>query len=63
MNTFDIRDREDKIQSLGEDRLGYMGIHYDAHLRETPGVTEYADLRVEIQLRTYSQDLWSESSS
>jgi len=60
MATFDVVNRDDKMHSLGEDKVGYMGIHYDARLQPKEGVPAFAGLLAEIQLRTYCQDLWSE---
>lgn len=58
---FCILKREDKTASLGSDRLGYQGIHYDVALSPTDGQYErYEKLKAEIQVRTLSQDLWSE---
>ena len=61
---FDVCDYENKSISLGYDRLGYSGIHFEIRLRtEVAGVSEeLAGLVCEVQLLTRAQSLWADIS-
>ena len=46
---------------LGDDKFGYQGVHLDATLLgNDPEFTKYGQCTVEIQVRTLSQDAWSD---
>lgn len=62
-SSFDILSKEDKFDTLGHDKVGYSGVHYDVRLREAE--SEEADVRglqCEIQVHTLCQSLWAEMS-
>ena len=63
-NHFCVARREDKIELLEHDHLGYLGIHYEVVLPSL--INKQTDLNCEdvceIQLRTKSQDLWASIS-
>lgn len=62
---FEVIDTTDKSASLErtEGEFGYKGLHLDLRLgaprRSLPEYAAYADLRVEVQIRTIIQDSWS----
>jgi ppGpp synthetase/RelA/SpoT-type nucleotidyltranferase len=56
---------DDKSARLAEDGIGYLSVHTEARLKDDDdeAVTfPPADFRVEIQMRTLAQHLWSEMS-
>lgn len=61
--SFVIIKKEDKAEGLGDDRVGYSGIHYDIRLKD-PSEEERAsglsELQCEIQVHTLCQSLWSD---
>lgn len=58
-DNFDIAiEFDNKVETLGHDRLGYQGIHVHVKLREGP----YAGLICEVQIHTGAQHLWSAAS-
>lgn len=59
---FNIKDKVDKTDELGVDRMGYHGIHYVVSLKPKDcqkDCIELKDIYCEIQLRTVLQDSWS----
>lgn len=62
-NSFVIMKKEDKAEALGDDRVGYSGIHYDVRLKD-PSQEERAagltELQCEIQVHTLCQSIWSD---
>jgi ppGpp synthetase/RelA/SpoT-type nucleotidyltranferase len=61
--SFEILSREDKAESLGHNKVGYSGVHYDVRLQPASMSPEDADLRdlqCEIQVHTLCQSLWAE---
>jgi ppGpp synthetase/RelA/SpoT-type nucleotidyltranferase len=53
--------REDKILLLGTDRFGYQAIHYEVKLLEDdPEVGKFRGMIAEVQVKSLSQNLWSE---
>jgi ppGpp synthetase/RelA/SpoT-type nucleotidyltranferase len=58
---FDVNKTEDKTKLLGTDKLGYQGTHFDVQLKlSDKGSQEFGGKIAEIQVRSLSQDLWSE---
>ncbi|MDR3263458.1 MAG: hypothetical protein LBT30_04030 [Clostridiales bacterium] len=60
----DFENSEDKAKLLESNKVGYLSVHYIAsfkksHLQSTEN-KEFADLKVEIQVRTLLQHAWSE---
>jgi len=56
---------DDKSARLAEDGVGYLSVHTEARLKdddELAATFPPADFRVEIQMRTQAQHLWSEMS-
>ena len=59
----DIRasDRENKLEKLGNDRVGYLSTHYVIELKEPEKEhSMYKNLKCEIQVRTVLQDAWAQ---
>ena len=55
-----LRDRDDKGAELGAARLGYLGIHYVARLREVPqGAEDLSELVAELQIHTKVENAWA----
>lgn len=56
--------KEDKLEKLNEDRVGYLSIHYIASISNTrldwPEYAKFKGLKVEIQVRTILQHAWAE---
>jgi ppGpp synthetase/RelA/SpoT-type nucleotidyltranferase len=53
--------REDKIALLGASQFGYQAIHYEVTLKEDdPEIERYKGIIAEIQVKSLSQNLWSE---
>lgn len=62
-SSFDILSKEDKAESLGHNKVGYAGVHYDVRLKEEFTSSEDSDIRdlqCEIQVHTLCQNLWAE---
>jgi ppGpp synthetase/RelA/SpoT-type nucleotidyltranferase len=65
---FNNRKREDKLQSLEPNQLGYLGIHFEVPVYESLqelGELEndlYNGVMCEIQLHTHAQNLWANVS-
>jgi ppGpp synthetase/RelA/SpoT-type nucleotidyltranferase len=61
-----IDDREIKLEDLGPDRLGYLGVHYIVRMRQgqLDGSREKVlrDLQAEIQVHSMAQSAWAEVS-
>lgn len=58
---FKILKRDDKLDDLPADALGYQGVHFDVEpLWPSPERRKY--LRAEIQVRTASQSAWAQIS-
>lgn len=58
---FQIVKKEDKTSALDISEFGYQGMHYDVKLlAQADCPAEFSNLLAEIQVRTLSQDLWSE---
>ncbi len=62
---FDVIEETNKVAAVEgtEDSFGYKGLHMDLKLKDTrsalPEYAAYAQLRVELQIRTIIQDSWS----
>lgn len=60
---FDCRREEDKIESLGVDRIGYLGIHFDVVLAREELAADLPEVRgelwCEVQVQTAAQTLFS----
>jgi len=65
-NTFEILEKEDTFDRLGEDQFGYRSIHLIVKLPKewlrVPGLSSFGDLLAEIQIRTAAQHIWAASS-
>lgn len=62
---FDCSVLDDKSDRLAEDNVGYISVHTEARLKRDDAqeaVFPRAEFRVEIQMRTLAQHLWSEMS-
>lgn len=57
--TFATKDWDDKRLSLDHDRLGYLGLHCQATLRDTTSNPDLAGLECEIQIHTQAEHAWS----
>jgi ppGpp synthetase/RelA/SpoT-type nucleotidyltranferase len=60
-SSFYVLSKEDKSETLGHNKVGYSGVHYDVRL--AAGVPEEDDVRglqCEIQILTLCQSLWAE---
>src|SRR5437867_569104 len=64
--TFDSQEPDNKLGLLGADRVGYRSIHLDdfRFKEKDPAAAHYppATFKLELQVRTLAQDLWSEMS-
>jgi len=61
--SFVIIKKEDKAEALGDDRVGYSGIHYDVRLKdlsEEEHAAGLSELHCEIQVHTLCQSIWSD---
>lgn len=61
-NSFEILNKDDKAETLGHNKVGYSGVHFDVRLKCEPEGPE-ADVRglqCEIQVHTLCQSLWAE---
>lgn len=59
---FDIVEKVDKLESHGEERFGYVALHYVVKIKQDYTGTRYEhikDIPCEIQVRTISQDAWA----
>jgi ppGpp synthetase/RelA/SpoT-type nucleotidyltranferase len=60
-DAFHIIKTEDKTSALGTKKLGYQGLHFDIELKASDEAhKQFPGLIAEIQVRSLSQDLWSE---
>ena len=62
-DSFDILSKEDKAEFLGDNKVGYSGVHYDVRLKPHPTEPEdpdIQDLQCEIQVHTLCQSLSAE---
>lgn len=63
---FHVEEYEDKVESLGADRLGYLGIHYIARPKEKwldeEQRLQLDELKVEIQVGSMAQRAWADVS-
>jgi ppGpp synthetase/RelA/SpoT-type nucleotidyltranferase len=53
---------EDKIEKLGSEKLGYLGMHYTAKIRRdalSPEELDLADLSAELQVHTKAESAWA----
>ncbi len=63
--SFDCAEVDDKSVRLAEDGVGYLSVHTEARVKsddEHAAAFPPANFRVEIQMRTLAQHLWSEMS-
>lgn len=59
---FKVCERVDKYKEAGSDKMGYLGIHFVAQLKENYSGPRYDGLhalKCEIQVRTILQDAWA----
>lgn len=60
----DDNNSENKAEKIGEDKLGYLSVHYVAELSDErvklPEYIVYKDFKCEIQVRTLLQHAWAE---
>lgn len=65
-NTFEILEKEDTFDRLGEDQFGYQSIHLIVKLPKewlnVPTLSQFGDLLAEIQIRTTAQHIWAAMS-
>ena len=64
-NSFDIDEVVDKIEDLGDDRMGYQGLHFLVRFGANYSGARYDELRglrCEVQIRTVLQDAWAQIS-
>lgn len=60
---FTLIRREQKLEALAYNEIGYLGVHLDVRLREEdPEQPRFGTRRAEVQLRTLSQWAWAEIS-
>jgi ppGpp synthetase/RelA/SpoT-type nucleotidyltranferase len=63
---FEVLDREETIDRLGSDRLGYLAVHYIARPRpvflDEEEQTLFGELKIEIQVGSIAQRAWAEVS-
>jgi len=64
--TFQILEKEDTSQRLDESQFGYHSVHYTIRLPQQwltiPSLSNLAEFRAELQIRTMSQHMWDEAS-
>lgn len=57
----DAKNSGDKIESLSENEVGYLSMHYVVSLKEYSYETnKYKGFKCEVQIRTVLQDAWSQ---
>lgn len=63
---FDVDEREETIERLGADRLGYLAVHYIVRIRdeflEDGSQILFDGLQIEIQVGSIAQRAWAEVS-
>jgi putative GTP pyrophosphokinase len=62
---FTVREKVDKTDELGTDKMGYQGVHYIVELGDRYSGARYDELKdlcAEIQIRTILQDAWAHIS-
>jgi ppGpp synthetase/RelA/SpoT-type nucleotidyltranferase len=63
---FEIDDRQETIDRLGADRLGYLAVHYIVRIREEflddEKQTLFDGLQIEVQVGSIAQRAWAEVS-
>jgi ppGpp synthetase/RelA/SpoT-type nucleotidyltranferase len=63
---FEVIEREETVDRLGADRLGYLAVHYIAHPKaeclDEEQQTLFKGLKVEIQVGSLAQRAWAEVS-
>lgn len=60
---FTVINREQKLDALAYNEVGYLGVHFDTRLSEsqiTKSRKKLRDLNFEIQVRTIAQSAWAE---
>lgn len=56
-----LTNKQNKLDELEPDRLGYLSIHYDTLINPFEGIPEeYWNLPVEVQVRSMCQDIWAQ---
>jgi putative GTP pyrophosphokinase len=61
--TFELIDKDNKIDNDTKDVFGYMAIHYVVRLKTIPtGLQQASKTPFEIQVRTIAQDAWASIS-
>ena len=64
--TFDILEKEDTLNRLGDNQFGYGSVHYLLKPPQswfgTPSLSNFQGLKVEVQVRTSSQHMWAQAS-
>lgn len=64
-DNFEVIESEDKLQDKGDDKFGYLAIHFLIKLNDRNIGARYDDLKkltCEVQVRTIVQDAWAEIS-
>ena len=64
-SSFVVYKRDDKIEALPHNEVGYLATHFDVSLsaeqiRPTSGYFSLRELRCEIQIHTVCQNVWAE---
>ena len=59
---FRVEDSDDKVEALGNDKMGYQGLNLNLKLGSGyagPRYDDLRDLKCEVQVRTVMQDSWA----
>jgi putative GTP pyrophosphokinase len=63
-SNFKVDDAENKLEKLGEDKVGYLSTHYVVSISKDranlPEYRKYNGMKLEIQVRTILQHAWAE---
>jgi len=59
-SSFEILTKDDKGETLGHNKVGYSGVHYDVRLAAASEEVDVRGLQCEIQVHTLCQSLWAE---
>ncbi len=61
---FDVKNLENKLDTLKTNEVGYLSVHYDVQLKRSsePSIQDLLEKPCEIQVRTLCQDVYAEMS-